>query len=211
MFAQVREPVNAYTHLGGALLATVGLLWMLNITYPDPPRMVVSMIYGISLIFCLLSSGVMHSYPGKDERFRFLVRVDHAAIYVLIAGSYTPFSYVYFEGALLALVLTVVWALALCGVYWKLVHWRNDSLLSVGLYVVLGWGALLLLPYVLPFVTWSVGLLILAGGLVFSVGAIVFHLQRPNLNEWFGFHELWHLFVLGGCALHFAAVFLVLL
>lgn len=211
MFTQIREPVNAYTHLGGAALAAIGLAWMLSATYPDMPRMIVTLTYGLSLIFCLAASGIMHSYSGDHRRLRFLVRLDHAAIYVLIAGSYTPFVFAYLDGFLQAMVLTVVWTVALCGVYWKLMHWQEDSLLSVALYVLMGWGAMLLIPYVLPRISLSVGLLILAGGLVFSMGAIVFHLRRPNFNRWFGFHELWHLFVLGGCSLHFIAVILVLL
>lgn len=209
MLPQVREPVNAYTHLGGAALAAMGLVWLLFITYPDASRMIVTLTYGLSLIFCLGASGIMHSYSGK--RLRLLVRLDHAAIYVLIAGSYTPFVFAYLDGLFRAVVLTLVWTVALCGVYWKLRHWQDDSLLSVALYVLMGWGAIPLLPYVLPNITWTVGLLILAGGLVFTAGAIVFHLRRPNFGRWLGFHELWHLFVLGGCSLHFVAVFLVLL
>lgn len=210
MIIPAREPVNAYTHLGGAILALIGLVWMLAVTYPDIPLMLVSLIYGISMIFCLASSGLMHSYSGDRKFLRFLIRLDHAAIYCMIAGTYTPFVYTYFDGIARVMLLIIIWSMAVGGMYWKLQHWQTDSLLSVMLYLLMGWAAVLMAPYVIQKMPITVGVLVVAGGLVFSMGALVFHLRRPNFNRWWGFHELWHLFVLGGCGLHFWAIVMIL-
>jgi len=206
MHRYFREPVNSLTHLIGAVLALAGLIWLLVITYPDVDRLIVSIVYGISVILTFTASGVMHLYKGSNRVINILVRLDHAAIYIMIAGSYTPIAYVYLNTFWFIWLMIAIWGMALGGVVWKIFWFKDNSITSLLYYLGMGWFSLLLLPHVLPLIDLTGFLLIVSGGICYTVGAIIFGLKRPNFNRWWGHHEIWHLFVLGGFAFHFFSV-----
>src|SRR5215216_5287615 len=186
---RLREPVNGLTHAAGGLLAALGLGVLLATAWSAGriDQLVAFGVFGLSLIALYAASALYHLLPLSPSGVARLRKLDHMAIFVLIAGTYTPF-------CLLALgsgwgwgLLTLVWSLALCGVSLKIFWMGVPRWLSVALYLGMGW--------------------VLAGGLVYSAGALVYGLKRPNpVPEVFGFHELWHLFVLAGSACHFWAV-----
>ena len=129
------------------------------------------------------------------------------AIFVLIAGTYTPICVLALEGGWGAGLLGLVWALAFCGVVLKLLWMDTPRWLSVGLYVAMGWVAVVAASTILRAVPPGGIAWILGGGLVYSAGALIYGLKRPNLVPGiFGFHELWHLFVMAGSACHFWAM-----
>lgn len=208
MVGQVRfrEPVSGFTHLFGAILGLVGLIFLVIVTAGQPSRLIVSVIYSLTMIATFMASTVMHLYVGAPQTIQWLNRLDHSAIYLMIAGTYTPLLTVYMTGTVMVTLLTIVWTLAFGGVIYKLVFWHSKLWISVAYYLAMGWLALPAAPLLFPSLNGMEIFLIVSGGITYSVGAVIFYLQRPNLNEWWGHHEIWHLFVLGGAALHFAAV-----
>jgi hemolysin III len=199
--------VSGFTHLGGAVLAALGLLWLLIASWGSPAKTAVMLIYGVCLLMIYVTSATFHLTRASENILMWLRRLDHAAIYTGIAGTYTPFVYVALHGTTRWLLLGLVWGLAAIGVIYKLFFLKGrNSLWSLAFYVAMGWVGLLALPQGLAALPFGAVALLVAGGLVYSIGAIIFGLQRPNFHPLFGHHELWHLFVLGGSALHFAAV-----
>ena len=202
-----REPVSGFTHLAGAVLGMVGLIWLVTLTHHDTPRMATLAIYGASLVLLYSASAALHLVKGPPRLLIWLNRFDHAAIYALIAGTYTPLCYNLLTGGWRWGTLSAIWALALVGIVFKLsrLHWKTGHI-STLFYVGMGWFSVILLPELVNIMPPGGLLLLVGGGLLYSVGAVVFMLQRPNFHPHFGFHEVWHLFVLGGSVLHFIAV-----
>lgn len=203
----IEEPVNALTHLLAALLSLGGLVWLVALTRHEPGKMVSLAIYGVSLVLLYTASTVLHGAKLPNHKRLTLNRLDHAAIFVLMAGTYTPIAYNLFPQNWRWLVLTIVWLLALLGVANKLLAFRIHGLLQTSIYPLLGWGGVV--PAVLahqqqPLIPPAGLLLILLGGLIFTAGYVIYYRQRPD--PWpgvFGHHEIWHLFVIAGSLCHF--------
>lgn len=202
-----REPVSGFTHLAGALLGAVGLVWLVTLTWNDVPRMVSVAVYGVSLVLLYSASAALHLTKGSPRLLIWLNRFDHAAIYALIAGTYTPLCYNLLSGGWRWGMLITIWALALVGIVFKLsrLGWRSGHL-STLFYVGMGWLSVLLIPELARLLPLPALLGLAGGGLLYSMGAVIFAVERPNFHPQFGFHEVWHLFVLGGSVLHFLVV-----
>ncbi|MCC7451307.1 MAG: hemolysin III family protein [Anaerolineae bacterium] len=201
-----REPVSGFLHLGGAILAGIGSIGLVGASWQTPDKMASLLVYGVSMVLLYSASAALHLTNGSARTILWLKRCDHAAIYVLIAGTYTPFCYNLLDGAWRWGMLLLVWGVAIAGVGYKLLCLHQAGHRSTLLYVAMGWVGLVGAPKFLPVLPTGALVLLLAGGLVYSAGAVVFALQRPNLHRWWGYHEIWHIFVLGGSALQFAAV-----
>lgn len=210
-----REPINALTHGAGILLAAALLPLLVWLAGGKPLPLTAALIFSISSIILFSASSVFHSVQGGIRTIAAWRLVDHSAIYVLIAGTYTPVLLLalYPSKPTWALTLLItVWFFAVLGIAAK-VSWRNaPRWLSTALYLGLGWlavlgGGPLLAALAGPPIWW-----LFAGGLAYTVGAVVYATKWPRL--WpgtFGFHELWHLFVLAGWACHAVVVWLLLL
>ncbi len=205
----MREPVNGLTHAAGGALAAVGLVLLLA-TAASAGRvdqLVAFGVFGLSLISLYTASSLYHLLPLSPAGVAKLRRLDHMSIFLLIAGTYTPFCLLALEGAWRWGLLSLIWVLALCGVLLKLFLMDAPRWLSVILYLGMGWVAVIAAPALFRAVPVGGMAWVLAGGLTYSTGALVYALRRPNLVPGvFGFHELWHLFVLAGSACHFWAV-----
>jgi hemolysin III len=207
MHKYFREPVNGFTHLIGAVLALAGMIWLVLVSHNDLARIIVSLIYGLSVIATFSASTLMHLYNGSQRVIKWLIRFDHASIYLMIAGTYTPMAYVLLDTAWFVGMMVAIWGMALGGVVWKLFFYREDTIWSLLYYLGMGWFSLILLPHVLQHVNMLAFVLIVCGGLMYTIGAIIFGLKKPNINQWWGHHEIWHLFTLAGFAFHFFAIF----
>lgn len=205
-----REPVNGFTHLVGALLAAAGLVWLMTLTWDNSARLVVVVIYGVCTIALYLASATYHLTNGSDIVLLWLRRFDHAAIYLMIAGTYTPILYTRLEGGWRWGMLALVWGLAFAGIGYKLLFLREGSLWSLFYYIAMGCVGLVALPVGLTVLPRDVILLLMAGGLCYLLGALIFGIQKPNFHPHFGHHEIWHLCVLGGSGFHFGAILLCL-
>ena len=206
---RLREPVNGLTHAAGGVLAFVGL-FVLVASAASAGRMdqiVAFGIFGISLVALYIASSLYHLLPLSPAGVARLRKLDHVAIFVLIAGTYTPFCLLALDGGWRWGVLAIAWGLALCGASLKLLWMEAPRWLSVVLYLGMGWVAVAAVPALLRTLPAGGMAWVLAGGLTYSAGALVYGLKRPNpIPGAFGFHELWHLFVVAGSACHFWAV-----
>ena len=206
MKKRLRDPVNGLTHLVGGLLAFVGLIVLLAtaLSAGRVDQFVAFGIFGISLIALYSASALYHLLPLSPRGVARLRRMDHMMIFVLIAGTYTPVCLLALEGAWREGLLALVWGLALCGVLLKLLWMGAPRWLSIMLYVGMGWVAVVAASAIFQAIPTQGVAWILTGGLVYSVGAMIYGLKRPNpIPGAFGFHELWHLFVVVGSACHF--------
>jgi hemolysin III len=206
---RLREPVNGLTHAAGGLLAAVGL-GVLLATAANTGRLdqfVAFGVFGLSLVALYAASALYHLLPLSPSGVARLRRLDHMTIFVLIAGTYTPFCLLALDGGWRWGLLGLIWSLALCGVLLKVLWMDAPRWLSVVLYLGMGWVAVIAAPALFRAVPPGGISWVLAGGLVYSAGALVYGLKRPNpVPGVFGFHEVWHVFVLAGSACHFWAV-----
>ena len=207
MLKKLREPVNSLTHWAGAILALAGLIALLIVGWGTPLKVVSLIIYGVSLIFLFSASATYHMVQVKDKALEIFRKVDHAAIYCLIAGTYTPFCINAFTGFWKWGMLTIIWSLAIIGIVIKVFIIRSPRWLNAGIYVAMGWlcvGASGQLLAALP--AWVLTWLII-GGVTYTLGAVVYSTKMFNFVPGvFGFHEVWHIFVLLAAAAHFVAV-----
>lgn len=209
-FAQGREPVSSYTHFWGAIggvLATVLLVGRSLITHSSTMILLGVALFGISLVALYSASSIYHYALCAAAPLRRLRKLDHAMIYVLIAGSYTPFCVAYMPKGEREVFLGCLWIAALLGIVFKLVWLDAPRWIGTLLYLAMGWSILVDLPAFASMPPACLGL-IAAGGISYSVGAVFYIAKWPNINKQWGFHELFHLFILAGSLLHFLAVFL---
>ncbi|MGH3145711.1 MAG: PAQR family membrane homeostasis protein TrhA [Rubrobacter sp.] len=204
MKKRLREPVSGLTHLAGVLLAVVGLVVLLSTAAGRTDQLVGFGIFGLSLISLYGASSLYHLLPLSPPAVARLRRLDHMTIFVLIAGTYTPICLLALDGSWRIGLLVLVWGLALCGVLLKLFWMGAPRPFSVALYLAMGWVAVVAAPVILESLPTGGTAWLLAGGVVYSGGALVYGFKWPDpVPGIFGFHELWHLFVLAGSACHF--------
>jgi len=201
------ERFNSISHLVGAAAALAGTLALIIIAslQGDPWKIVSFSVYGSSLVALYTFSTLYHSLRGRaKEIFR---KLDHGAIYLLIAGSYTPFVLVTLRDRLGWIIFGVVWLLAIVGIVYDSLPRKKSRIVPVIVYLVMGWMALFLinpLVHSLP-TTAIVGLV--AGGLFYTIGVVFYALDKmKSLAHVNHLHGIWHLFVLAGSACHYATV-----
>ncbi len=173
---------------------------------------VAAAVYAVSVSGLFGVSALYHRVTWAPRPRRLLRQLDHAMIFLLIAGTYTPVGLLVLKGTLAAAVLAVVWSGALAGIVLTLVWHDTPKWVAALVYVALGWVAVVTLPQLVSRLGVAGTLLIVAGGLVYSAGALVYALRRPNpAPATFGYHEIFHLLVIAGVAAHFAAISLAVL
>lgn len=207
MIKKLRDPFSGLTHLAGALLSIVGLVLLVlkAVNYGDIRHVVSFSIFGASLILLYTASALYHLLPLSPKGILFLRRIDHMMIFVLIAGTYTPVCLIPLQGGWGYSLLVGVWLLAVVGMVLKIFWMGAPRWISTLLYVVMGW--LVVVAFWPLLQTLPLGGLIwmALGGLFYTVGAVFYGTKwPPNLIPgWFGFHEVFHLFVMAGSFSHF--------
>jgi hemolysin III len=177
-----------------------------------PAAIAVASLYAVSLAAVFGSSAVYHRGHWTERARRWMKRVDHSMIYVLIAASYTPVAALVLGGTWEVVLLSVIWAGAVVGVTMKMARPDGLSIVSAALYMVLGWLAILALPQLVREMTTAELVLLLAGGMLYTIGAIVFATRRPDPSPTtFGYHEVWHSFMVAAAACHYAMILLLML
>lgn len=204
-YCDIEERANAITHGLGVVLGVVGLILLLIRALEHQADMltIASMaVYGSSIILLFLASTLYHSITTEKTK-RLLKTLDHCAIYLLIAGSYTPFLLVSLRTPLAMGLMAVIWGIALVGIIMKIAFVYRFKRLSLMTYLAMGWLSLVVV-YQLAMNIEMGGLVLLAlGGVIYSLGVIFYVAKRIPYN-----HAIWHLFVLAGCACHFFAIYL---
>jgi hemolysin III len=206
----LREPVNALTHMAGALgsVAALTLMAVFAAMRADVWHVVSFSIFGTTLILMYTASFLYHGLRISDKALLGFRRIDHMMIFILIAGSYTPLCLVPLRGPWGWSLLGTVWGIALVGVLLKIFSMNVPRWISTLIYLSMGWLCVIAI-YPLILTLEPAGLFWLtAGGVFYSTGAIFYALKKPNFFKGIlGFHEIWHLFVLLGSACHFWFVF----
>lgn len=204
-YSLAEEVANSVSHGIGCIFGIVGLVLLLSQAI-DSQASALAMtsysLYGGSMILLFLASTLYHAIPHPAAKF-WLKKLDHCAIYLLIAGTYTPFLLVGLNSPLAHGLMVVIWSLALVGILFKLVFIHRFEALSVITYLLMGWLSLIVI-YQLAMKLPAGGVwLLAAGGVIYSLGVIFYVSKRIPYN-----HAIWHGFVLGGSLCHFLAIYL---
>jgi hemolysin III len=198
----LRPRLRGRLHQAAALASIGGLIWLILDAH-SATGLVAAWVYGLSTVALYATSSSYHIYARSPRARRVMQRMDHSMIYVLIAGSFTPVCLLALNGSFRWVVLGLVWVGALTGVLMAALALDRFPRLSWSLYLVLGWAAVLAVPALAD----RPALLALAavGGMLYTVGAILFALHRPRpVAVWFGYHEFWHAFGIAAGAAVFA-------
>ena len=201
---RIREPFNGVSHLVGLALACAGS-WALLQWARGPWETAAFTIYGGTLILLYGISFLYHSLPVEGRPLKALRTLDHIAIYFLIAGTYTPVALITLHNRLGWSLLAAVWLIALAGIPFKLFFLDAPVWFSTGTYLAMGYLALIAIVPLAQAVSLTGLLWLVAGGMAYTVGAVIYSYRRPNpFPGRFGHHEIWHLLVMAGSACHFA-------
>lgn len=206
----LREPINSLTHGAGAILSIVGLVLLLNeaVIRGSVNQVIAFSMFGLSMVLLYSASSLYHALHVKKKTLELFRKLDHSMIYVLIAGTYTPICLLVLEGSWKWGLFTTIWSLAVIGIIKKFMWMHAPRWLSTLFYLGMGWLAVIIFPTLMekmpmPFLIW-----ISTGGLAYTLGAVIYGVQKPNpIPQWFGHHEIWHLFVLAGTFSHFWAIY----
>ena len=196
------ELINAYSHGLGAVLAFIAVIFLIVKGYGLALGQWISLwVYGLSLVL-LLSSSMLYHF-AQDERKRYWYKkLDHTAIYYLIAGTYTPFLSIGIPTAKAHYLLIALWIIALIGTLFKLVFIHRFQKVSLAAYLVMGWLAVLVMDDMQRYLSRDAIQLLIAGGLAYTVGTLFYALKKVRYS-----HAIWHVFVLLGAGLHFLAIY----
>ena len=203
--------LRGWLHFGAAPLALVLGLILLVLT-PDQDLRAGVAVYVLTTVLLFGVSAAYHLGAGTLRVNTFLRRLDHANIYLFIAGTYTPLAVALDDRSLSWLILGLVWGVALSGLLLPILWLTAPRWVTAGSYVALGWVAVLFLPRLYQALGPLVVGLIAAGGVLYTVGAVIYARKRPNPHPgWFGFHELFHAFTIGAYLVHYIAIAIVVL
>ena len=211
---KLRDPISALTHFLGfiACIPVLITLIVLSIKHATVYHVVSFAIFGASLLMLYGASAIYHALPVSDKIIAILRRIDHMMIFVLIAGTYTPVCLVSLNGVWGWTLLALVWGFALIGIILKAVWFDAPRWLSTAIYVIMGW--------LVVFAFYPLGkaiptggiLLLLLGGIAYTMGAVIYAIKKPKLPFVnFGFHEVFHIFVLVGSAFHIIFMYIYVL
>ena len=216
-FPKAQDPVSCGTHVIGALAAFLGgFCFLARAVRESVPVMTLAaaMCFCLSMIALYTASAVYHYYPGdaaSDGVKRRLRKMDHSMIYVLIAGSYTPFALVLLPQPKGKWFCLALWGAAVAGVLAKMLWISAPRMLSTAIYLVMGWAVLFVAKDFFTCVSQPCLTLVALGGVCYSVGAVFYAVKKPNISAEWTFHELFHLLILAGSLFHYIAVYLYVL
>ena len=211
MNIKFREPFSGFSHMFGAIISLLGLVFLLfaqiytnnyNIN-----TIISTLIFGLSLICLYTASSVYHLTIAKDSIIKTLRKVDHAMIFIMIAGTYTPVCAILLDAPLKYLMLGLIWGVAICGIIFKIAWINCPSWLSSAIYILMGWMALFVFkPLSAVVSSWGLFLLIL-GGVLYTIGGVIYCLEKKGVTRKFGAHEIFHIFVILGSIAHYIFIY----
>jgi len=204
---KLRQPFNGLSHLAGAILSLFGMVYLIIKGWGDPLREASYVIYGISLMLMFSASAAYHLSTSSERGMLILRKLDHTAIYLLIAGTYTPICLIFFTSFWRINMVWIVWLLALAGIIVKLFVIKAPRWVTAGIYLVMGWISVMAAGEMMRSMPPAALTWLVAGGLFYTIGAVVYITRKLDFVPGvFGFHEVWHIFVMLGAASHFVVV-----
>lgn len=207
---RVKDPVSALTHFVGAVLSCVAVISLVlkAVEIGSILHGIGFAIFGTSLVLLYTASTVYHIVDKPEAMRKVYKRIDHMMIFVLIAGTYTPVCLITLSGPIGTTLLTIIWIIAVSGIIMKAFWIDAPRWLTAGLYILMGWLVIVAIYPIFEALPKEGFKWLVAGGITYTIGGIIYALKWPlKHNRFFGFHELFHLFVLGGSACHYIMVF----
>ena len=202
-----KEFVSFITHAVATILSITGLIALLFSNNINKDYFFALLVYGISTTFLFLCSSIYHATSDKDNEITLWRKLDHIAIYIMIAGTITPICYFYLDGILLWLTITFQWVCVLFGIWLKLYRFEISKKLNISIYLTQGWIAIIPVYFFWQKMPFATLFLIIAGGLLYSIGAIIYQQDRPNpIPEFIGAHEIFHILTIIGAICHYIGI-----
>jgi len=206
-FSRLREPVSGLTHFFAAIAALIGLIVSLVLGWGQVGKTISLAVYGSSLVLLFAASASYHLIKARPNVVKALRKFDHSAIYLLIAGTYTPICFNMFEGFWKWGMLAIIWGLAIIGIAIKSFVINIPRWLTAMIYVAMGWLCILAIGEMIAHMpTWAL-IWLTIGGIIYTMGAIVYATKALDFFPGvFGFHEVWHIFVILGALAHYISI-----
>jgi len=197
----------SYSHLAGALMAVIGAVALIWRAAPDLWLALVAAVYGAGAILMLLASGLYHGYKRAENQSGILRKLDHIGIFIMIAGTYTPLCYVYLTGGMRWGIIAAQWALVLAGFFQSIYFIKAPRVVITLIYLAMGWMVVIPIKQIFTAMDPQSIIFLVAGGLAYTVGAVIYMLKKPNPAPGvFGFHEIFHVFILIGVLCHYIVI-----
>lgn len=212
MNIRVKDPGSAITHFIGMMMAVFASTPLLikAARQPDKIHMIVLGIFITSMILLYAASTLYHTLDLSEKANKMLKKIDHMMIFILIAGTYTPICMIVLPQPLGIQLLSLVWGIALVGIVVKMFWVTCPKWFSSALYIGMGWTCVLAFTQILNSLPKAAFGWLLAGGIIYTIGGIIYALKLPIFNakhKYFGSHEIFHLFVMGGSVCHFIVMY----
>lgn len=206
---KMQNPIRGFLHGFAAIATAVGVAFLLYRAWGRGLAVTGALVFGVALLVMYTISSLYHSIPwGQKWKVRFRT-LDHSMIFLVVAGTFTPIAIAGLEGLALALALGIIWSIALTGIVLKAIRPNLRTSVSVTLQMVMGWTALVWMPWIWNELGVGAVVLIALGGICYTVGVVIFTSKRPKLfPRSFSYHELFHVLVIAGSSFHFAAIFI---
>ncbi len=204
---RMHHPVRGFLHGTAALLSVAGMIVLAVKTAGDLPRMLTMLVFSGSMVALYTTSSLYHSIPWKERWKKRMQRFDHSMIFLLVAGTYTPIAFNVLTGTWKWTTLAVVWGIAVIGILQKMLFPKVRNWLSITLYMVMGWFAVIPVRELFDRLPLEAMALLIVGGACYSVGMILLVAKRPRLfPRVFSYHEVFHILVITGSLLHFLMI-----
>ena len=200
------EKISFYSHFFGVILALMGSIYLIYKANGLEMK-IISIIYGVSVIILFLGSSLYHYNKKYNSEVSIWRKIDHIAIFIMIAGTYTPVSYVYLSAYWKWSIIIIQWVLVFGGIFFKFYYLEAPRYLYTIIYLLMGWmGIVPIIKFIESMSNLSLFYLF-AGGISYTIGALFYIFKKPQFNPKFGFHEIFHIFILIGALFHYLLVY----
>ena len=204
---KMQNPIRGFLHGSAAIAAAIGLVVLLDRAWGQAGAVIAALVFGGALLVMYTISTLYHSVPWDPRWKTRLQKLDHSMIFLVVAGTFTPIALASLEGIGLSVALGVVWGIAITGIVLKALMPEIKTTLSVTLQMVMGWSALIWIPWIWRELGPRAIALIVLGGACYTVGTVIYAVRRPLLfPRTFSHHELFHVLVIAGSSFHFFAI-----
>lgn len=212
MLKKIKDPASALTHFAGCVMAALAAVPLLCKAAREPGRLyfIAMAVFALSMVLLYAASTTYHTVDSTDKVNRRLRKLDHMMIFVLIAGSYTPICLITLRGPQGTALCAAVWAVALAGIAIKALWITCPKWFSSLIYIAMGWVCVLAFGKIIAALPRQAFGWLLAGGIIYTVGGVIYALKLPIFNQkhrYFGSHEIFHLFVMGGSLCHYIMMY----
>jgi len=202
-----KEKISAYSHAAAVPVMIAGTIIMIIISGENISHKIVAIIYGFSAVALFTASFLYHSKKQAENETSIWRKLDHSAIFILIAGTYTPICYIYLDGWTRWGILIAQWSLVFSGIIFKLFFINAPRFIGTMIYLAMGWIVVIPIKQLYTNMPGDIMSFLVAGGLAYTLGAVIYALKKPDpLPGYMGFHELFHFFIVAGAMFHLVMI-----